>query len=111
MRKHKGIGLAAPQVGVSKRVCICEFENEQLTLINPVITKQITKIESEEGCLSLPNILYNVSRFAQVAVSAFDENGQEFSVVADGMMSIIIQHEMDHLEGILITDKGYLVVQ
>ncbi len=107
MRDEKGIGLAATQVDVHKRVIVMdvsENQDEPRVFINPtIVAKQGTEI-SEEGCLSVPNNYAKVERAEQVTVTAFDENGEEFTLEADGLLAICIQHEMDHLIGKLFVD-------
>ena len=106
MRVNNGIGLAAPQVGILKRLFICEYENIQLVCINPELELYGDEVESEEGCLSIPNILATVNRYDCVKVTAYDINGNVFSKSFSGMMAIIIQHENDHLDGVLINQKA-----
>lgn len=109
MHYHKGIGLAAPQIGILYRLCVCEVETEKIVLINPVLTAQINPIKSDEGCLSIPQMMYEVDRYEQVTVNAMNLNGESFRVSAKGLMAIVIQHEMDHLDGVLIMDKGQYI--
>ncbi len=109
MYQHQGIGLAAPQVGILERLCICEYDNDTLILINPEIIEKGEEILSEEACLSIPDTLVEVSRFKTIKIKAQTVEGIEFMVDATGMMAIIIQHEMDHLNGVLITSKGNII--
>tara|TARA_B100000575_G_C22825880_1_gene485313 strand:- start:37 stop:540 length:504 start_codon:yes stop_codon:yes gene_type:complete len=102
-----GIGLAATQVNVHKRVIVVdvsETKNEAYTLINPVLEPFGARIQSEEGCLSVPDIYESVERFEQVNVTAQDVNGECIELTASGMLAICIQHECDHLEGKLFVD-------
>ncbi|NCF44433.1 MAG: peptide deformylase [Proteobacteria bacterium] len=102
-----GIGLAATQVNVHKRVIvvdISEEKNQPHVLVNPVLEPYGDKIKGEEGCLSVPDIFDAVERFAYVRVSAQDVHGEPLEFTADGMLSICIQHECDHLEGKLFVD-------
>ena len=102
-----GIGLAATQVNVHKRIIVVDVskENDQpYTLINPVLEPFGSKIKSEEGCLSVPEIYESVERFEQVNVRAQDVAGNPVEFTADGMLSICIQHECDHLDGKLFVD-------
>ena len=100
-----GIGLAAPQVGISLRILVMEEEGGKArALINPVITDRGGKIREEEGCLSLPGIFADVERSKSITVQATDEDGQPFDLEATGMQARVIQHEMDHLEGVLFID-------
>ncbi|RAP30734.1 peptide deformylase [Candidatus Marinamargulisbacteria bacterium SCGC AG-343-D04] len=104
MNDSKGIGLAAPQVGVLMQLFICKTETDRVVAINPKLEYLGDELESEEGCLSIPNILAVVDRRSQVKLTAKDVNGKEFSRVYDDLMAIVIQHEFDHLVGKLITD-------
>ena len=102
-----GIGLAATQVNVHKRIIVVDVsaENDQpYTLINPTLEPFGNKIKGEEGCLSVPEIYDSVERFEQVNVKAQDVTGNPIEFTADGMLSICIQHECDHLEGKLFVD-------
>ena len=110
MYENSGIGLAAPQVGVSKRLVVIDLRDEnnpeQFVLINPVITyKSKEKEKQDEGCLSLPEIGAAVSRPARVKVTALDIEGNEKEYVAEGLFARCLQHEIDHLDGIVFTDK------
>ncbi|WP_319477141.1 peptide deformylase [Marispirochaeta aestuarii] len=106
LMRGQGIGLAAPQVGVSKRLFICQPEGHKLwVFINPEIT--LTSEEQgdyEEGCLSIPGIWSDVVRPVQVQIQAFNEKGRPFRVDADGILARVIQHELDHLNGVLFID-------
>jgi len=117
MRKADGMGLAAPQIGKSLRVAVLEFtpkkDNEKkltpiplMVLINPKIISKSEKLETlEEGCLSLPDINLEITRPDEVDVIYQDQNGSRKRVRATGMLSRMLQHEIDHLNGILITDR------
>ncbi len=117
MLENKSMGLAAPQIGELKRLFVLnqkrilgdksgEIEPEDiLCVINPEIVYQEPVIDSEEGCLSIKGQREVVKRFNQVILSAFDREGRAFSLTADGVLSIVIQHEIDHLNGILLIDK------
>lgn len=103
---HNGIGLAAPQVGESLRLCIIEHDNEHLILINPEIKKLSGKeVEIEEGCLSFPGRFINVKRKAKVKVKALDASGKKQIIRAKGLLARAIQHEIDHLDGVLFIDR------
>lgn len=107
MRDEKGIGLAASQVNVHKRVVVMdvsEQQNEPMVFINPEITHKEGKVISEEGCLSVPNNYAKVERAERVTVVALDKEGREFTLEADGLLAICIQHELDHLVGKLFVD-------
>lgn len=104
-----GVGLAAPQIGVAKRIFIIDIAgegepSELRVFINPVIVrKEGTQIWCE-GCLSFPGVSEDVERAAEVTVRAKDEQGREFELSADGLLAVAIQHEHDHLEGVLMVD-------
>jgi peptide deformylase len=105
MYHQAGIGLAAPQVGVSSRLLVMDDgKGGARALINPVITSRSGSVTDEEGCLSLPGIFADVERSKSVTVLATDEEGQPFTLEATGMQSRVIQHEMDHLDGVLFID-------
>lgn len=101
-----GIGLAAPQIGVAKRLTVIDLSfkknpEEKIVLINPEIIHKEGKQSEEEGCLSLPEIRERVSRAAKVTVRAQDENGEWFEMDGDELLARAMQHEIDHLDGIL----------
>jgi peptide deformylase len=107
MRDENGIGLAATQVNVHKRLVVMDVsENHDapMVFINPEITLKEGKTISEEGCLSVPNNYAQVERAEKITVTALDETGETFTLDADGLMAICIQHELDHLKGILFVD-------
>ena len=107
MYANKGIGLAATQVNIHKRILVLDVsENKDapLCLINPQIIKADGSEESEEGCLSVPSFFEKVSRAETITVSALDRNGERFELEASGLMAVCIQHEMDHLIGKLFVD-------
>lgn len=106
LEKNKGIGLAAVQVGVNKRVIVVKLWRADYVLINPRLTfKSREKEISEEGCLSLPGLFCNVERSKKVRVKALDQNGKKIKIKAKGLLARVLQHEIDHLDGILIKDK------
>lgn len=108
-RSANGIGLAAPQIGQSIRLCIINLEHLGLApfaLVNPKITKKSwKKVEMEEGCLSIPGVFGIVKRPQNIKVKAQNLTGEESEFEADGLLSRVIQHEVDHLNGILFTSK------
>ena len=106
MYASQGVGLAAPQVGVSKRVAVIDLSMgkdaaEKLVLVNPEITFSQGRLYEEEGCLSFPEIREKVVRAATVRVRAQDENGKWFEMDGDDLLSRAFQHEIDHLDGVL----------
>ena len=107
MHKYNGVGLAAVQVGVLKRVIVIDTyeKGEQFVLINPEIIKQKGEQEVEEGCLSFPNKFGKIVRPAEVVVLALDENGDKIKITAKGLVAQAICHEVDHLNGELFVDK------
>ncbi|RMD59031.1 peptide deformylase [Candidatus Parcubacteria bacterium] len=107
MQKNDGIGLAAPQVGENLRLIVVNTKEGILCLINPLITKKSWRKETaEEGCLSLPGIFCQVKRSRNITCRFQDERGKTHSINAKGLLARVIQHEIDHLDGILITDKN-----
>jgi len=102
-----GIGLAASQVNVHQRllvVDVSEDKSEPLVFINPEIVESDGKIETDEGCLSIPGFYEPVIRFEKIQVKALDRQGDVFVIDASDLLSVCIQHEMDHLEGKLFVD-------
>jgi len=102
-----GIGLAATQVNIHKQIVvidISEEKNQPYFFINPVITKKDGEETSEEGCLSVPEYYAEVKRADTVTVEALDRNGEKFTLEAEGLLAVCIQHELDHLKGKLFID-------
>ena len=104
-----GIGLAAPQVGIMKRIVVIDIKEKDkpnpITFINPKIVKKSKEtFVNEEGCLSIPDFFANVERYKEVEVQWLNENGDLKSANYNGLMSICIQHEIDHLNGVLFID-------
>jgi peptide deformylase len=126
MLANNGIGLAAPQVGVLTQVAIIDVSSEyierptittslsiaavehlykeRLELINPIITEGVNKVSSDEGCLSIPEYRDSISRFETVTVQAHDRHGRAFTLKATELLAFAVQHEVDHLNGVLFTD-------
>ena len=109
MYEAQGIGLAAPQVGVSKRIIVIDIEKHlpeypRIALINPVITMTVGEELGEEGCLSLPGVRGMVWRSAIVKVEGLLPNGNKIEFDASNLMARVLQHEIDHLNGVLFTD-------
>ena len=107
MHQHAGVGLAAPQVGIPLRLIIVHlnFEDEPLILINPEITMRTGIQDREEGCLSLPGISTHLKRAETVRVCATDQKGTELHLEASGLAARAFQHEVDHIDGILLIDR------
>ena len=108
MHKYNGVGLAAVQVGVLKRVIVIDLYEEgvePLKLVNPVITKQKGEQECEEGCLSFPNKYAKMIRPKEVWVEALDENGKKTQIHGKDLLAQALAHEIDHLNGIVFVDK------
>ncbi|MGY6518571.1 MAG: peptide deformylase [Lysobacteraceae bacterium] len=107
MYEAPGIGLAASQVDVHKRLLVLdvsEEKNRPLALVNPEIVERRGEQVCQEGCLSIPGVYADVRRAESIRVRALDRDGQAFEVDADGLMAVCIQHEMDHLDGKLFVD-------
>ncbi len=100
-----GAGLSAVQIGVLKRVCVIEANGLYLEMINPEIIKQSGSQICEEGCLSIPDTFGNVKRPMNVTVKALDRHGYEYTISAEDFLAVVMCHEIDHMEGILFTDK------
>ena len=110
MYNAPGVGLAAPQVGENVRVIVVDIttkeeENDLLELINPKIKDSSGTQTSEEGCLSIPGFYSNITRKKNVTVEAVNRHGEEFIIEAEDILSRVLQHEIDHLDGILFFDK------
>lgn len=101
-----GVGLAAPQVGVSKRVVVIDVGEGPIELINPVILEKEGEDLDDEGCLSIPGITGQVARAAKVKVEALNRQGELQVIEGEGLLARCLQHEIDHLEGILFVDKA-----
>jgi peptide deformylase len=100
------LGLAAPQVGFSVRLCVIRLDSKNYILINPEIkSKSIRKEIMEEGCLSFPGEFLPIKRHKKVKVKALDRKGNKIIIKADGMLSRALQHEIDHLDGVLFIDR------
>ncbi len=105
MYKYRGIGLAAPQVGVSKRIIIADIGEGLNCLINPRILWFRGEDVMSEGCLSLPNINLEIKRSEEIVVEGMDRNGKQVQLAVKGLLARVFQHEIDHLDGILIIDR------
>ena len=100
-----GVGLAAPQVGVLRRICVIDVGEGPIVMINPVITSVEGEQTGTEGCLSNPGKYGTVTRPAKVTATAMDENGEVKVYEAEGLFARAICHELDHLDGVVFTDK------
>ena len=110
MKAYGGVGLAANQVGVAQRVLVVDVPLEEgeravHALINPVVKRRVGTISGEEGCLSLPGIWEDVTRSERVVVEALDEQGRKLELDVEGYLARAIQHELDHLDGVLFVDR------
>ncbi len=105
MQAADGIGLAAVQVGLNRRLCVVSTQDGIVAFINPKITKHsFRKVTMEEGCLSIPGVFGTVRRPKRIRVTALSAKGEQMDITAEGMFARILQHEIDHLDGILFTD-------
>ncbi len=110
MYEGNGVGLAAPQVGESIRLVVLDVTGPEerkglMSLINPVIVQREGSVESEEGCLSLPMLSGKVTRSEKITVHATDLDGNEQKIEAEGLLAICLQHELDHLDGVLLLNR------
>jgi len=106
MYTASGVGLAAPQVGVAKRIIVIDGQEEGLIiLVNPKIVEREGEASEEEGCLSLPGIYSEVKRSKKVTVEGINQKGEKIKITRDGLIGRVFQHEIDHLEGILFIDR------
>ncbi|MDR3355433.1 MAG: peptide deformylase [Synergistaceae bacterium] len=101
----KGVGLAAPQVGVSKKLIVIEYEGEKHVVINPSIIEEDGFERAEEGCLSFPGVYESVERPAKIRVVYWDEAGARRDEVIEGFLARVFAHEIDHLSGRLFIDR------
>jgi peptide deformylase len=107
MEDEKGVGLAAPQVGSDLKICMVKNDEEIFVLVNPKIKSLSRKTDIfEEGCLSFPGQFFPVERPIKVKVQARDMDGEKMKIRADGLLSRALQHEIDHLNGILVIDRA-----
>lgn len=106
MYAAKGVGLAAPQIGVSKRVIVVDVEEDLIELVNPEIVAGEGSQTDLEGCLSVPGLTGEVTRYSKVRVKGLNRQGQETELTREGMEARALQHEIDHLDGILFIDKA-----
>ena len=106
MRDSDGVGLAANQVGRLKRVLVASVEDDDYVIVNPVLTEMSDATErAPEGCLSIPGIQVEVERPTSVTLSGMDASGEPLQIEASDMLARVLQHEVDHLDGVLILDR------
>jgi peptide deformylase len=112
LAENNGVGLAAPQVGVLRRVAVIdtgkdeEEDGVKVELINPRLVESDGEVESDEGCLSFPGVVGAVRRPARVRVEAVDRRGETFTIEGEGLLAKALCHEMDHLDGVLFVDRA-----
>lgn len=106
MYAYDGVGLAAPQIGVSKRVVVIDDGDNYYELINPEIIQGEGEQTGTEGCLSVPGVVGVVNRAKKVKVKAINRNGDEINIEAKDLLARALQHEIDHLDGLVFTDKA-----
>jgi peptide deformylase len=105
MYAQRGVGLAAVQIGVHQRVITIDVGEGLLALINPEVLERSGETQMEEGCLCLPGVIVEVDRSERVTVRGLNEKGEEVTLPAEGLLARALQHEIEHLDGILIVDK------
>ena len=105
MNDANGVGIAAPQVGILKRVVVIDVGEGPIELINPFIFEEFGALTSPEGCLSVPGKWGTVTRPQKVTVRALNRNGEEFEMTGDGLLAKAFCHELDHLDGVVFVDK------
>jgi peptide deformylase len=104
MDAARGVGLAANQVGLARRVAVVDAEGQRFAMINPVVVEASGRSTAEEGCLSIPDIFADVTRPERIILEALDAEAKAFRLEAAGLTARAIQHEIDHLDGILFLD-------
>lgn len=105
MYAEPGIGLAAPQIGVGRRLFVYDVGEGPKVLVNPVVAESRGEWVYEEGCLSIPGIYWEITRPKEIHLTGFDLDGNEVSIEADELLGRLFQHELDHLEGVLMVDR------
>lgn len=107
MKEKNGKGLAAPQIGQNIRLIVIDAIEEQIIMINPVITKKSWAKEwGDEGCLSIPGVFGKVKRYKKINCEYTNKNGQKIKIKTENLLARVIQHETDHLDGVLFIDKA-----
>lgn len=110
MYANDGIGLAAPQIGISKRIIVVDPGDNYIEVMNPEIIKQAGGKYATEGCLSVPGLLGSVKRFEKIILQGMDRHGQSITIEAEGLLARVLLHEIDHLNGVLFTDIATNIV-
>lgn len=105
MDAAKGVGLAANQVGIARRIAVIDADGHRIALVNPRITSAEGRATAEEGCLSIPDIFAEVTRPERVVLEALDAEGKPYTLDTAGLAARAIQHEIDHLDGVLFVDR------
>lgn len=105
MYRAPGLGLAAPQIGVQRQIMVYDIDDNPTTLINPRIVESRGEWVYDEGCLSIPGLYVELLRPKEVLLEALDINGNEIQIEADELLARLFQHEMDHLNGVLMFDR------
>ncbi len=106
LEESRGLGLAAPQIGVSKRLFVYDLGEGKHAVINPVLSKRGGEQIGIEGCLSIPGLQGDVARDERLTLTGLDENGEKIKIRAEGLMARLFQHETDHLDGTLFIDRA-----
>lgn len=110
MYQESGVGLAAPQVGISKRLIVVDVGDGLLSLVNPELVSASGSQLGMEACLSIPDVVGEVQRYATIRVTGLDRNGHRVWIDAEGLLGRCLQHEIDHLDGILFTDRALRIL-
>lgn len=112
LKKSDGIGLAATQVGIMKRLVVIDIKNDAglIELINPRILSESGEQIYTEGCLSVPGVFGDVKRPAKIVIEALNAKGEKINIEAGELLAVVISHEIDHLNGILFTDKAIRII-
>ncbi len=105
MYAEPGVGLAAPQIGVARRFFVYDIGDGPKALINPVISESRGEWVYDEGCLSVPGLSWEIVRPKEIYITGYDLDGNEVSIEADELLARLFQHEMDHLDGVLLVDR------
>ncbi len=105
LKYYNGIGLASNQVNINKSLVVINYNNNKIILINPKIIYKKKKIKTKESCLSIPNKIFKTKRYNKIIISTYNLNGKKLKFKYKNLISICIQHEIDHLKGKLIIDK------